>query len=130
MTRRVVTLGHDSTIGDALAAVAEHQVRHLPIVEEGAVVGMLSDRDLRRVEGLVALDVGHPERSEARLAAPVATLLEGEAVTVSPSTPIDHVIDRMLDEHVGAVAVVRDDGRLVGLVSYVDILRAARGRLR
>ena len=64
MTEDVVTLPADATIGEAMGALAETEHRHLPMLDEGHVVGMLSDRDLRRVEGLMALAVEEPAKAQ------------------------------------------------------------------
>jgi len=126
MTPDPITIDARASIGDAIAAVSEHGVRHLPIVEDGALVGVLSDRDLRRVEGLLAVDAEDAALVERRLAVPAATLLQGAAVTVPLDASLAAIIDRMLEAHVGAVVVVGPGKRVCGIVSYVDVLRVAR----
>jgi len=128
MSRDVVTIEHDATVGDAMAAFVEHEHRHLPIVEAGNVVGVLSDRDVRRVEGLLALSVGSPEGSETVLAQPARELLSGEPICIDQSAPIDDAIDRLVEDRVGTLVVTDEAGSLVGMLSVVDVLKAARGR--
>lgn len=128
MTPDVVTLDTSATIADAMAKLTEHDVRHLPILEDDRVVGVVSDRDLRRVEGLLAQQVGLPDRSANVLSAPVTALVSREPVHCSPSTHVDEVIDLLVMAGVGAV-VVCDDEHIVGIISTLDVLEAARGRL-
>lgn len=128
MTKDVVTLPADATIGDALEMMADQEVRHLPVLEDGRLVGVVSDRVLRRAEGALALTVSEPTRANP-LDAPVRALLEGEALTVSPDTDVDEVIDKLVEERVGCVVVCDGDGNIAGILSTIDILRAARGRL-
>jgi CBS domain-containing protein len=127
MTGEVVCLTEDASVGEALSRFVDGGFRHLPVVRDGIPVGMLSDRDLRRLEGLLAAQVGDPAEDDARLEAPVSALLEArEVVSVRADAPVRDVVDAMLREHVSAVVVVDDAGRLTGIVTSVDALRALR----
>jgi acetoin utilization protein AcuB len=130
MTREVVTLAEDASIGEALSRFVEGGFRHLPVVRDGVPVGVVSDRDMRRLEGVLAAQVGDPAEDDARLAAPVSALLEmREVVSVRAEASARDVIDAMLREHVSAVLVTDDAGRLAGIVTSVDVLRALRDAL-
>jgi CBS domain-containing protein len=113
MTENPARLGPTATVREAVVALQSLDVRHLPIVDEqGALVGMLSDRDLR---GL----------SQAGLAARVADLMSADVLSVETDTEVEEIVALMLDAKIGAVPVVDGDGALVGIVSYVDVLREA-----
>lgn len=129
MTREVATLTEDATVGDAMAMLDEHGVRHIPILSDGELVGMLSDRDVRRMEGLLALGVADSARSEAVLQTPVMQVVSGAPLNIDPDASVDELIDQLLDRCVGAMAVVGKDGQVQGIVSFVDVLRAAKGKL-
>ena len=99
-------------------------------VADGDVVGMISDRDLKRVAPTTVQDFEQVEGAQARLGQSVASLMSGDVLSVGPTTDIGEVIDLMLEEKVGAIPVLDDEtGDLVGIVSYVDILRALRRKL-
>lgn len=129
MTRDVVTLEEGATLGDAIATLSEHGVRHLPILRDGRPIGVLSDRDLRRLEGAMTAMVSGPAPLVDRFDAPVSSILEGTPITVAEDASVVRVIDTMLEACVGAVLVVDAQGSLVGIVSYVDVLRAVRDEL-
>ena len=59
----------------------------------------------------------------------VADFMSSGPLTVEAETDIDEVIELLLEHRVGAVPVVSSEGTLVGIVSYVDVLKAAHGRL-
>ncbi|MBW2460677.1 MAG: CBS domain-containing protein [Deltaproteobacteria bacterium] len=126
MTDDVVTLPADATIGEAMGVLAETERRHLPILDEGRVIGMLSDRDLRRIEGLMALAVEEPAKAQGVLDQPAAELLSGDPVTINGDAPVVDAIDILVRERVGALLVVDGAGMLTGMLSYIDILEAAR----
>lgn len=120
MTPEPVRLRADSTLGEALGLLALADVRHLPVVDDGGVVGMLSERD---VLGVVAPATGG--EVPAGLERKVEELMSREVYAVAPDAPVRLVIEEMLSHRVGAVLVV-DGSRLLGIVSYVDVLEALK----
>ncbi len=128
MTDKPIATTPRASIGDALELMYAHDVRHLPVIDDERLVGMISDRDLRglfvpdaEIEGLF---------DTSRLEMLVADLMSANPLAVQRDGEIDDVIELLLEHKIGAVPVVnpRDD-ILVGIVSYTDILRGAIGRL-
>ncbi len=120
----------DTSIAEALEVLQNAEVRHLPVVDEGTIVGMLSDRDFRTAYLSPLADTESLDRLKAKLQSPVSTIMSSGVVTVNPETDLADVIDCMLENKIGAVPVVDARGdELVGIVSYVDILRAQREEL-
>ena len=115
MTTKVVTIRQTASVRDAIRALDELDVRHLPVLDEHKeLVGMLSDRDLLRLR-----------RSTEGLQRPVSEVMSADVLAVTPTTEIGEIIDIMSENRVGAVPVVDNDSQLAGLVSYVDVLREA-----
>lgn len=121
MTPEPVRLRADSTLGEALGLLALADVRHLPVVEDAAVVGMLSERD---VLGLVAPSVDG--EAPVGLDRQVRELMNPDVFALPPDASVRQVIEEMLAHRIGAVLVI-DDGQLLGIVSYVDVLEALKG---
>jgi CBS domain-containing protein len=125
MTPNPVTVDLNASTGDAWDIMRENEIRHVPVVDGGVLVGMLSDRDLAPVDvgRILAFDGATAARAE--LARPVIDRMSIDVVSVHPETDVSDVIDLLLEARIGAVPVVRPDRReIVGIVSYVDILRA------
>lgn len=121
-----VALVRDS-IRTVLAKLAELDVRHLPVVEDGAVVGIVSDRDLREVVPSALDAVERPAESARVMAQPISDVMSSDVVSVNPGDDLVEAIDLMIEHRIGAIPVVEDHSdELVGIVSYVDALRAAR----
>ena len=127
MTPNPVTVGSTSTVQDAADMMVAADVRHLPVVTHGTFMGMISDRDLRSYMLPHPQKVLHADEARARMAASVSAVLRTDVITVRPDTPIAALIDILLKEKIGAVPVLAPDtGELIGMVSYIDVLRAMR----
>jgi acetoin utilization protein AcuB len=130
MTREPYVAFVRDSIGSVLSKLAEADVRHLPVLESGELVGIVSDRDLREVVPSPLDVVERPLESARLLARPVSELMSTAVVSVSPADDLVDAIDLMIEHRIGAVPVVQEGGALlVGIVSYVDALRAAREAL-
>lgn len=130
MTADVTTLDEGSTLGDALELMEEQDIRHVPVVRGGEVIGMLSDRDLRSLGVSLVSDLESLDKLQARLQGKVSSLMTGNVFTVDRAADVKDVMDLMIEEKVSAVPVVEDDtATLVGIISYVDVLRALRDTL-
>lgn len=116
-----------ATVGEAAIALDKAHVRHLPVLSDGVVVGIVSDRDLRSVAPQVDELRNDPSGLMERLGAPVTELMSSEVASVTPERDLQNAIDLLLEKGVGALPVVDPgSGRLVGMLSYVDALRALR----
>jgi len=126
MSREPMTAAADDLLLDAASRMAARNVRHLPVVDgERHVVGILSDRDVRTVLGD---STRLPVRADAT--ARMQSLRVGHAMTpdaffVRQDAPFADVVRIFTDQRVGAVPVVDDGDRLIGIISYVDVFRNA-----
>lgn len=108
---------------EAVAIMVERGVRHVPVTNDaGRVVGILSDRDVRTAIGdpLEALRQELEELEEMKVSGVMTT----DVITVPETARVDEAARLFLEEPVGALPVVDGDGRLVGILSYVDVIRA------
>ncbi len=121
MTRDVVTALPGTSLADGLALMHERRIRHLPVLEDGRLVGIVSDRDLRGA----APPIGSlPE--EQRLAflrdQRIAQIMKRDVVTVDPTTPVEEAARLMAVRTIGALPVLEAD-TLVGILTAADLLR-------
>jgi acetoin utilization protein AcuB len=122
-----VTLDITSTVQDAADMMWAAEVRHIPVVERGTLVGMISDRDLRSYMLPRPERIFRADEERARMAVSVSAVIPSDVTTVRPDTPVAELLDILLEEKIGAVPVLAPDtGDLIGVVSYIDVLRAVR----
>jgi acetoin utilization protein AcuB len=119
MTREVVILSPQTTVAEALAVCRERRIRHLPVIEDGRLVGIVSDRDLRSA----APAFGDPDRAAALEKMRVADVMATEVTTARPDDPIEVAANCMREGKIGCLPVVEDD-RLVGIITASDVMRA------
>lgn len=135
MVREVMSLepyvaATSASVRQILRILNEADVRHVPIVEGDALAGIVSDRDLRALMPSALERFEHPAQVEQLLEQPISQLMSSDVLTVQPDDELTEVVDLMLEHKVGAVPVVEPgSAKLLGIVSYVDVLRAARDSL-
>lgn len=126
MTEDVATVEATATIGDALEVLSTLDIRHLPVLDGGELVGMISDRDMRDHGVSMVADASDIDRLRALQLQPVSDVMSTDLLTVEATADMTDVINLMAAEKVGALPVVdQRDGSLVGIITYVDVLRAA-----
>lgn len=123
MSENPIAIEANQTVREAMNRLLSEDIRHLPVLDNGLLVGMLSDRDVRSIASATLSG----EVSD-QLAAPVSDLMTSDPITVDPEADVGEVIDLMIEHKVGALPVVAED-RLVGIVSYVDVLRYAKSEI-
>jgi CBS domain-containing protein len=133
MTTEVKTVEPGTSLKDVARVLTELGISGLPVVEDGTVIGVVSEADILVKErainparhGLAGLlfnegvDVGEKLRA----------LTAGEAmtsppITITPGRPVSEAAGRMVDERINRLPVVNDDGVLVGIVTRADLVRA------
>ena len=130
MTTYPVTVTTQATIAEALDLMRDLDIRHIPVVERGALVGMLSDRDLAYLDvGAMLTDEG-AETLRRELTTPVVKAMRSDVICVEPETALSDVVGLLIEHKIGAVPVVHPDTHaVVGIVSYIDVLRAVQDSL-
>jgi acetoin utilization protein AcuB len=130
MTPNPLTVPPQTSAAEVWDLMRERAVRHLPVVDGGTLVGMLSDRDLARFDLGRVLTIEGAEALRRELSTPAIKVMSPDVIAVAPDAELGEVIDLLVENRIGAVAVVRPEtDELVGIVSYIDVLEALRDQL-
>jgi len=110
-----ITATEDMTIDELRRLMEEHGIRHLPVVRDDTVVGVISDRDVR-----LALGLPMAEKIQVR----AADLMATEPLAMSAATPLDEVAYAMSEQKVGSVLINDEEGKFLGIFTATDALNA------
>jgi acetoin utilization protein AcuB len=119
MTTAPYSIGPDETLAVAHALMRHHALRHLPVIEKGKLIGVVSLRDLHRIESVRRLP---PVALEVRDA------MTTDVYAVPSGTPLAEVALEMAHHRYGCTIVV-DDGCVIGVFTVVDACRAVHDLL-
>jgi acetoin utilization protein AcuB len=114
MTRSPLTVEASRSLADAKRLMKQWGVRHLPVMDEGTLVGLISDRDVKLIEE-------HSATSAADIA--LAGAMSRAPWTVAPSTPLEVAVRHMARHKLGSSVVVENE-KVVGILTSNDGLRA------
>jgi len=123
MSPIVKTVGRNDTLSLADDLMRANRIRHLPVLDEGALCGLVSRRDMFR--GALAAALGYGDVAQRKLLDTllVKEVMTTEVLTTSPETPLREAARTMLDRKIGCLPVLKD-GRLVGILTEGDFVRA------
>ncbi|HSK29390.1 MAG TPA: CBS domain-containing protein [Candidatus Limnocylindria bacterium] len=128
MTEAPLTVTPMDTIRHAEALMSEHGVRQLPVVRGKELVGVVTDRDVRSVLGH-GLSI-EPEAGTNALQVPVENIMTREPITLSPNDDLKTAVAALIDDKFGGFPVVDKDAGLLGIVTYIDLMRCFLNRLQ
>jgi CBS domain-containing protein len=121
MTKNPLVMTPAETIGQADELMTENRIRQLPVVNEGALLGIITDRDIRSFLAQSALV--EPEERAKVLRTNVREIMTAEPLTLAPDDDLREAIELLIEEKIGGIPVVDQAEGLVGIVTYVDVLR-------
>jgi CBS domain-containing protein len=122
MTRSVITAPPDMSLALAQRLMADHRIRHLPVVQAGQLVGLVSDRDIRQALPSPTTTLTQTERTYKLGTLAIATCMTREVVTVPPEADLVQGIRQLLAGPYGCLPVLAGK-QLVGIVTAIDVLR-------
>lgn len=123
MTKELVTVAPDDSVSHAMHVMRERGIKHLPVVRDGVLIGVISDRDIRTYCPSKATGLDIYEINYLLARASVSAALGTQLVTTTPDTPIEEAALVMLERNIGCLPVVKGEV-LVGLISDRDLFRA------
>jgi acetoin utilization protein AcuB len=122
MTRNVITAPPGMSLALAQRLMDDHRIRHLPVVQEGQLVGLVSDRDIRQALPSPTTTLTQAEFTYKMGTLAIATCMTREVVTVPPEVDMVQGMRQLLAGPYGCVPVLTG-GQLVGIVTAIDLLR-------
>lgn len=124
MSRNVITINQADPVSLAFELLLTNDIRHLPVLARKKLVGIITDRDLH--EALVPSDPDHTHRSMYHTVKNIKAkeIMTPNPITIGPDAPVDHAAQILFDRRIDCLPVKDADGKLVGILTSTDILKA------
>ncbi len=122
MSRDVLQVAEDARVTQLAALMRDHHIRHLPVVRDGRLVGLVTSHDLERAapSPVTTLSVGEANYLLGKLTA--AKVMRAQVVTCTPDTLVEEAARLLREKKIGCLPVVETSGKLVGMVTHEDLL--------
>ena len=127
MTTDPLTVAPSESVGQADELMNANRIRQLPVVEAGELVGIITDRDIR---SFLSGALVEPEAREKALNTEVGEIMTTEPVTLAREDDLTEAVELLVEQKIGGIPVVDQAEGLVGIVTYIDVLRCFLNRLQ
>jgi acetoin utilization protein AcuB len=128
MTKNATCVEPNERVVDAAKKLSQLDVGSLPVCDGGRLVGIITDRDIRSFLSGSLLE--KPAEREKALNAKIGDVMTTEPITLSPEDNLEEAVELLIEEKIGGIPVVDGTEGLVGIVTYVDVLRCFLNRLQ
>jgi len=123
MNPNVVTVDADDSMLDATKLLKEHNIRHLPVLEKGKLVGVITDRDLKRASPSDATAIEAHELLYLIANIKVREIMTKNPITVPYNYTIEEAAELLLQARISGMPVVDKDGDVIGTITQTDLFK-------
>jgi acetoin utilization protein AcuB len=124
MTKDPVTISEDTSMIKAIHNMKERRFRRIPVVAQGKLVGMVTDRDLKEASPSKATTLDVHELYYLLAELRVEEIMSRNPVSVSQDSTVEHAAQIMLEHTISGLPVVDETGKVVGIITQSDVFRA------
>jgi acetoin utilization protein AcuB len=121
MQRGVVFVSPKDSLTDVMRLLKRRGIRHLPVLDEGSLVGIISDRDLKAAVASAAMSERGPALDSLMARLTAADVMMRAVVTIAPMFPVEEAARLMVTKRISALPVT-EEGRVLGIVTETDVL--------
>jgi len=122
MTKNPITVDSESLVLDAQKIMRENNIRRLPVVDKGKLVGIVTQHDLLQASPSPATSLSIHELNYLLAKMKVKEIMKKNPITLTPETPFEEALKMGQDKKIGSFPVLKD-GKLVGIATESDIVR-------
>ncbi|RJQ47037.1 MAG: CBS domain-containing protein [Nitrospiraceae bacterium] len=122
MTKKVITVSPDDSVTDAIKLMKEKGIKHLPVLKDDKLKGIVSDRDIREFSPSKATTLDVYEMHYLVAKTKVRDIMKSKVITTTPDTPVEEAAMVMHDKEIGCLPVM-ESSKLAGIISDMDIYR-------
>jgi CBS domain-containing protein len=130
MSSPAIVAPPNTTVPAANALMKQHRIRHLPVVENGRLVGIVSQGDLRQASIAASINADSYELHFMLDRLTVSNIMTRKVFTLTPEAFIVHAAELMTEKKIAGLPVVEKDGSVVGIITESDLLKMLVTKLR
>jgi CBS domain-containing protein len=130
MSSPAIVVGPEMSVSAASALMREKRIRHLPVVENGRLIGIVSRGDLREATFSEAVNADTYELHFMLNRLNVGRLMTRRVYTTTPDAPLVHAVELMTEHKIAGLPVVDEAGSVIGIVTESDMLKTLARHLR
>ncbi|MDI6688733.1 MAG: CBS and ACT domain-containing protein [Desulfobacterales bacterium] len=123
MSKTVVTIEADDSIQAGMKLLKQHKIRMLPVTKKGKLVGVITDRDIKRASASDATTLSVHELNYILSKVKVKEIMSDRLITVPFDYTVEETADVLLNNKISGVPVVDREGKLVGTITQSDLFR-------
>lgn len=123
MSKNVITVNEDDSMQDAMKLMKQHTIRMLPVLKGGKLVGVVTDRDLKRASASDATTLDVHEMLYLISKIKVASIMSKNPISVSPDLTVEETAEVLLANKISGAPVVDAAGKVVGTITQTDLFR-------
>jgi acetoin utilization protein AcuB len=124
MSKDVITVEEDLSLMKASQLLKEHSIKHLPVIKNGRLAGIVSDRDLKEAQPSKTTSLDIHELCYLLDRVKIKSLMSTKLQTINPEEVVEKAAAVMLEKDISALPVVNKEGELEGIVTKGDLFRA------
>ena len=122
MATDLVTLTEDETLAHAQRCMDRGRIRHLPVVRDRELVGLITHRDILAASFSILGDIDYHDQRRVFVTVPVIDVMHRDVVTVGPELPLADAARILLKNKYGCLPVVGENNQLLGILTEADFL--------
>ena len=123
MNRPVISVSPDMPINEALNLMKREHIRRTPVVHNGKLIGIISDKDLLNASPSPATSLSVWEMNYLLSKITVKDVMTRKVLSVSEDTPIEEAARIMADNKIGGMPVLNKEGKVVGIITETDLFK-------
>jgi acetoin utilization protein AcuB len=124
MSKTIITINIDDSMQDAIKLLKENKIRMLPVLKKGKLMGIVTDRDLKRASASDATTLDVHELLYLISKVKVKDIMTKDPITVPPNFTVEETAEVLLNNRISGAPVVDHGGNVVGTITQTDLFRA------
>lgn len=123
MSKNVITIDADDSMNMAIKMMKQYKIKVLPVMENGQMIGILSDGDIKRASASEATTLDVYELAYLLDQLKIRDIMTRNVITISALLTIDEVAELLLEKNISSVPVLDENKKIVGIIAKTDILK-------